>query len=62
MLEDFPVVTVVKETITGKWSGEGEQVPSAEGCRRTHRTILRVHVVSLVACNPNPGMLNRSSS
>ena len=25
-LEDYPVVTVVKETITGKWSGEGNQV------------------------------------
>eukprot|EP00752_Nemacystus_decipiens_P004487 g4097.t2 len=28
-LEDFPVVTVVKETITGKWSGEGDQVTAA---------------------------------
>lgn len=24
--EDFPVVTVVKETITAKWSGHGDQV------------------------------------
>lgn len=25
-LEDFPIVTVVKETITAKWSGQGDQV------------------------------------
>ena len=25
--EDYPLVHVVKETITGKWSGDGDQVP-----------------------------------
>lgn len=25
--EDYPLVHVVKETITGRWSGDGDQVP-----------------------------------
>jgi len=49
-LEDFPVLTVEKETITAKWSGEGDQVHGRFGGRRAclHRFLanlrgLRVH-------------------